>query len=136
VGFVYQFHHLLPEFTARENVMLPQLAAGQSERAAAARADALLGAVGLAERVGHRPAALSGGEAQRVAICRALANRPRLLLADEPTGTLDAETSATVFGLLLDLVRTEGLAALIATHDRDLAGRMDRIVRLEAGRVV
>lgn len=136
VGFVYQFHHLLPEFTALENVTLPQLAAGVEAGAARARAADLLASVGLAERAGHRPAALSGGEAQRVAICRALANRPALLLADEPTGNLDADTSERVFGLLLDLVRKDGLAALIATHDRDLAARMDRVVRLDKGVVV
>lgn len=136
VGFVYQFHHLLPEFSALENVMLPQLAAGVETGAARVRARELLEAVGLAARSGHRPAALSGGEAQRVALCRALANRPSLLLADEPTGNLDSETSDTVFGLLLDLVRQDGLAALIATHDRDLAARMDRTVRLSGGVLV
>ncbi len=136
VGFVYQFHHLLPEFTARENVMLPQLANGASRAQAAARADDLLGKVGVGERAGHRPSAMSGGEQQRVAFCRALANAPRLLLADEPTGNLDPATSDRVFGTLVELVRDTGLAALIATHNLDLAARMDRIVRLDAGRVV
>ncbi|WP_340109614.1 ABC transporter ATP-binding protein [Pikeienuella sp. HZG-20] len=135
IGFVYQFHHLLPEFTAEENVILPQLAAGTPRAAALDRARALLAAVGLSGRAGHRPAALSGGERQRAAICRALANRPRLLLADEPTGNLDVETSANVFDLLLGIARDEGLAALIATHNPDLAARMDRTIRLEAGRL-
>ncbi len=136
VGFVYQFHHLLPEFSALENVMLPQLANGAGRTAAEARARDLLGRVGLAARAGHRPAALSGGEQQRVAFCRALANAPRLLLADEPTGNLDPETSGRVFDMLMVLVRETGLAALIATHNPDLAARMDRTVRLDAGRVV
>jgi len=136
VGFVYQFHHLLPEFTARENVMLPQLANGASRAQAAARADDLLGKVGVGERAGHRPSAMSGGEQQRVAFCRALADAPRLLLADDPTGNLDPATSDRVFGALVELVRDTGLAALIATHNLDLAARMDRIVRLDAGRVV
>jgi lipoprotein-releasing system ATP-binding protein len=135
-GFVYQFHHLLPEFTALENVVLPQLANGAARAAAEARAGELLARVGLAARAGHRPAELSGGEQQRVAFCRALANAPRLLLADEPTGNLDPATSDTVFAVLMDLVRATGLAALIATHNLDLAARMDRIVRLEQGRVV
>ncbi len=135
IGFVYQFHHLLPEFSAAENVMLPQLAAGKGRAEAAARAAALLDAVGLAPRAQHRPGELSGGEQQRVALARALANRPRLLLADEPTGNLDVGTSETVFALLLDLARSEGLAALVATHNPDLAARMDRIVRLEGGRL-
>jgi len=135
-GFVYQFHHLLPEFTALENVVLPQLANGAGRAAAEARAGELLARVGLAARAGHRPAELSGGEQQRVAFCRALANAPRLLLADEPTGNLDPATSDTVFAVLMDLVRATGLAALIATHNLDLAARMDRIVRLEQGRVV
>jgi lipoprotein-releasing system ATP-binding protein len=136
VGFVYQFHHLLPEFTAAENVVLPQLAHGRSRREAEARARALLARVGVEGRAHHRPAALSGGEQQRVAVCRALANAPRLLLADEPTGNLDPATSERVFAALMDLARGEGLAALIATHNLDLAGRMDRVLRLEAGRVV
>jgi lipoprotein-releasing system ATP-binding protein len=135
VGFVYQFHHLLPEFSAVENVALPQRAAGVSRTAADDRARALLGSVGLAHRLEHRPAELSGGEQQRVAFARALANRPRLLLADEPTGNLDPETSARVFDVLLDLVRSTGLAALIATHNPDLAARMDRVLRLEGGHI-
>jgi lipoprotein-releasing system ATP-binding protein len=136
VGFVYQFHHLLPEFTALENVVLPQLAAGTRQSAAEERARSLLDRVGVLPRAGHRPAALSGGEQQRVAFCRALANRPRLLLADEPTGNLDPETSERVFGTLMDLARHESLAALVATHNLTLAARMDRVLRLEAGRVV
>jgi len=136
VGFIYQFHHLLPEFTALENVVIPQLANGVARAEAEARATGLLGSVGLAARVQHRPAALSGGEQQRVAFCRALANRPRLLLADEPTGNLDPATSDTVFGALMELVRGTGMSALIATHNLDLAARMDRTVRLEAGRVI
>lgn len=133
LGFVYQFHHLLPEFTAEENVMLPQLANGAGKAAARARAGALLERVGLAGRIDHRPSALSGGEQQRVAFCRALANAPSLLLADEPTGNLDPATSDTVFGVLMDLVRETGMSALIATHNLDLAARMDRVLRLEAG---
>ena len=136
VGFVYQFHHLLPEFTALENIVLPQLADGTGRRAAEARAAHLLDLVGVGARAAHRPAALSGGEQQRVAFCRALANRPRLLLADEPTGNLDPETSDRVFATLLSLVRETGLSALIATHNLDLARRMDRVVRLEAGRII
>ncbi len=136
VGFIYQFHHLLPEFTALENIIIPQLANGVARGVAAARALDLLGRVGVAARADHRPAALSGGEQQRVAFCRALANGPRLLLADEPTGNLDPATSDQVFGVLMGLVRETGLSALIATHNLDLAARMDRIVRLEAGRVV
>lgn len=135
-GFIYQFHHLLPEFSALENVVLPQLANGTPRAQAQARARDLLGRVGIAPRAAHRPAALSGGEQQRVAFCRALANAPRLLLADEPTGNLDPATSDQVFGALMDLVRDTGLSALIATHNMDLAARMDRIVRLEAGVVV
>jgi lipoprotein-releasing system ATP-binding protein len=135
VGFVYQFHHLLPEFTAEENIVLPQLANGATPRAAQARAAALLDRVGLAARAGHRPAALSGGEQQRVAFCRALANAPALLLADEPTGNLDPDTSDRVFGVLMDLVRETGLSAVIATHNLALAARMDRTVRLEGGRI-
>ncbi len=133
VGFVYQFHHLLPEFTALENITLPQLANGVSERDAQSRAMSLLDRVGVAPRAGHRPAALSGGEQQRVAFCRALANAPRVLLADEPTGNLDPDTSDQVFDALMTLVRDQGLSALIATHNLDLAARMDRTVRLESG---
>lgn len=136
VGFVYQFHHLLPEFSALENVILPQLANGTSRAAAEARAQRLLAAVGVADRADHRPAQLSGGQQQRVAFCRGLANAPEVLLADEPTGNLDPATSDQVFDALMGLVRETGLSALIATHNMDLAARMDRIVRLEAGRVV
>lgn len=136
VGFIYQFHHLLPEFTALENISLPQLANGISRGKAEAHARVLLEKVGVAHRADHRPAALSGGEQQRVAFCRALANGPRLLLADEPTGNLDPATSDQVFGVLMDLVRETGLSALIATHNMELAARMDRVVRLEAGKVV
>ncbi|MEL7099502.1 MAG: ABC transporter ATP-binding protein [Pseudomonadota bacterium] len=133
VGFVYQFHHLLPEFTALENIVLPQLAAGKARTDAATRAQSLLERVGVDHRAGHRPADISGGEAQRVAFCRALANSPRLLLADEPTGNLDPATSDTVFDALMELVRETGLAALIATHNPELAARMDRTVRLDGG---
>lgn len=135
VGFVYQFHHLLPEFSALENVVLPQLANGATQAAARSRAEALMASVGLANRASHRPAALSGGEQQRVAFCRALANGPALLLADEPTGNLDTDTSDTVFGALMDLVRATGLSALIATHNHALAARMDRVLRLDAGAI-
>jgi len=135
VGFIYQFHHLLPEFSALENIVIPQLANGATEAEAKARAMDLLARVGVAARAGHRPAALSGGEQQRVAFCRAMANAPRLLLADEPTGNLDPATSDQVFAALMDLVRDTGLSALIATHNMELAARMDRIVRLDAGRV-
>ncbi|WP_116599976.1 ABC transporter ATP-binding protein [Primorskyibacter marinus] len=136
VGFIYQFHHLLPEFSALENIVLPQLANGVSRREAQARAMDLLTRVGIAPRASHRPAALSGGEQQRVAFCRALANTPRLLLADEPTGNLDPATSDQVFDALMDLVKATGLAAVIATHNPDLAARMDRTVRMENGRLV
>lgn len=136
VGFIYQFHHLLPEFTAAENIVLPQLAKGAARAAAEARAQALLAQVGIAERASHRPAALSGGEQQRVAFCRALANAPKLLLADEPTGNLDPATSDQVFEALMTLVRATGLSALIATHNLDLAARMDRQIRLDAGLIV
>ena len=136
VGFIYQFHHLLPEFTALENIVIPQLANGVAEAEAEARACDLLDRVGVAARADHRPAALSGGEQQRVAFCRALANRPKLLLADEPTGNLDPGTSDQVFGALMGLVRETGLAALIATHNLELAARMDRTVRLDQGRVM
>ncbi len=135
VGFVYQFHHLLPEFSALENVVLPQLANAVSPSAAEARARDLLGRVGVTERADHRPAALSGGEQQRVAFCRALANAPSLLLADEPTGNLDPATSDQVFAALMGLVRDTGLSALIATHNMELARRMDRIVRLDEGQI-
>jgi lipoprotein-releasing system ATP-binding protein len=135
VGFVYQFHHLLPEFTALENVIIPQLANGKSREEAETRAEFLLMQVGLANRASHRPAALSGGEQQRVAFCRALANGPQLLLADEPTGNLDPATSAAVFDVLMGVVRDTGLSALIATHNLDLAKRMDRVLRLDAGRL-
>ncbi|MFD1883146.1 ABC transporter ATP-binding protein [Paracoccus pacificus] len=130
LGFVYQFHHLLPEFSAAENIILPQLANGVGQRAAAARAADLLGRVGLSHRADHRPAELSGGEQQRVAFCRALANQPALLLADEPTGNLDPETSDKVFEVLMALVRETGLSALIATHNHQLAARMDRVIGL------
>ncbi|NIZ15628.1 ABC transporter ATP-binding protein [Phaeobacter sp. HF9A] len=133
VGFVYQFHHLLPEFTALENIVLPQLANGVSQRAAEARGAELLALVGLEGRAAHRPAALSGGEQQRVAVCRALANRPKILLADEPTGNLDPATSDQVFEVLLRLVAETGLSALIATHNLELAAKMDRVLRLEEG---
>ncbi|WP_299615302.1 ABC transporter ATP-binding protein [uncultured Tateyamaria sp.] len=135
VGFIYQFHHLLPEFTALENIALPQLAAGASRADADARALSLLDKVGVAHRATHRPAELSGGEQQRVAFCRALANEPALLLADEPTGNLDPATSDQVFDALMALVRDTGLSALIATHNLDLAARMDRTVRLDAGQL-
>jgi lipoprotein-releasing system ATP-binding protein len=133
VGFVYQFHHLLPEFTALENITLPQLANGIRQTEAAARAQDLLDSVGVGHRAAHRPAELSGGEQQRVAFCRALANQPRVLLADEPTGNLDPGTSDTVFEALMSLVRQSGMAALIATHNLELAGRMDRTIRMEEG---
>ncbi|MFU8778507.1 MAG: ABC transporter ATP-binding protein [Roseovarius sp.] len=136
VGFVYQFHHLLPEFSALENIVLPQLANGVARRTAEARAQELLEQVGVGPRAGHRPSAMSGGEQQRVAFCRALANSPRVLLADEPTGNLDPGTSDQVFAALTGLVRGTGLSALIATHNLDLASRMDRILRLDQGRVV
>jgi len=133
IGFVYQFHHLLPEFTALENVALPQMIAGSSYGDAAKKAEALLRGVALDERLTHRPAKLSGGEQQRVAIARALANDPALLLADEPTGNLDPHTASRIFNVLIQTVRQKGLAALIATHNMELAKNMDRIVRLENG---
>lgn len=135
VGFIYQFHHLLPEFNAAENIILPQLANGISKSAAAERAADLLSAVGVAPRATHRPGALSGGEQQRVAFCRALANAPKILLADEPTGNLDPDTSDKVFDTLMQLVRDTGLSALIATHNLALAARMDRQIRLDAGQL-
>jgi lipoprotein-releasing system ATP-binding protein len=133
MGFVYQFHQLLPEFSAIENVMMPQLIRGRSHKEAAVRARELLTHLGLAERVEHRPAELSGGEQQRTAIARALANAPKLLLADEPTGNLDPKTSELVFGELVHLIERTGVAALIATHNMDLARRMHRVLRLEQG---
>jgi lipoprotein-releasing system ATP-binding protein len=133
IGFVYQFHHLLPEFSALDNVALPQMIAGKSRQAAEARAAELLGELGLAERTQHQPAQLSGGEQQRVAVARALANAPRLLLADEPTGNLDPHTSTAVFDNLYDLVRRTGVAALIATHNLELAKHMDRVFTLRDG---
>jgi lipoprotein-releasing system ATP-binding protein len=136
VGFVYQFHHLLPEFSAQENVMLPQMVRGLSSQAASARAVELLSYLGLKDRLTHRPAELSGGEQQRVAIARAVANAPRILLADEPTGNLDVHTAAHVFGALSQLVRASGLAAVIATHNLDIAAKMDRRVTLRDGQVV
>ncbi len=136
LGFVYQYHHLLPEFSALENVIIPQMVAGIKRSEAKGRARELLALMGLAEREKHRPARLSGGEQQRVAMARALANVPRLLLADEPTGNLDPDTAADVFGLLMKIVRGAGLAAVIATHNPDLAASMDRIVRLEHGTLV
>ena len=136
LGFIYQFHHLLPEFSAAENIVLPQLANAIPEKQAKARAALLLDRVGLKDRADHRPAELSGGEQQRVAFCRALANEPALLLADEPTGNLDPDTSDRVFDVLMSLVRETGLSALIATHNLELAARMDRVVRLEQGQLV
>ncbi|MGV8856042.1 MAG: ABC transporter ATP-binding protein [Devosia sp.] len=136
VGYVYQFHHLLPEFTALENVSMPQLIAGKSQAEADKRSMELLELLGIASRASHRPAELSGGEQQRVAIARAAANHPRVILADEPTGNLDPETSDIVFGALADLIKNEGAAALIATHNHDLARRADRIVTLKGGLVV
>ncbi len=133
IGFVYQFHHLLGEFTALENVVLPQMLATRPRAGAIARATELLATLGLAQRLSHLPGKLSGGEKQRVAIARALANAPRILLADEPTGNLDATTAAAVFDQLLGVVRTQGVAALIATHNPDLAARMDRQVTLREG---
>ena len=136
IGFVYQFHHLLPEVTALENVIMPQMIRGLSRREATGRAAELLTFLGLGERLTHRPAKLSGGEQQRVAIARAVANAPRLLLADEPTGNLDPQTSRHVFSTLISLVRASGLAALVATHNLELAGRMDRRLTLRDGLLV
>ncbi|MBM3626405.1 MAG: ABC transporter ATP-binding protein [Alphaproteobacteria bacterium] len=136
LGFVYQFHHLLPEFSALENVIVPQMIAGRPRREAERRAAELLGRVGLSARAGHRPGRLSGGEQQRVAIVRAIANAPRVLLADEPTGNLDPGTASGVYEELVRLVRETGLAVLMATHNPELAARMDRIVRLQDGVLV
>ena len=136
IGFVYQFHHLLGEFSALENVLLPQMIRGLSRAEAKRRATELLSYLGLKDRLNHRPAELSGGEQQRVAIARAVANAPRILLADEPTGNLDPRTSDHVFGTLAQLVRASGLAAIVATHNMDLASRMDRRVTLRDGQVV
>jgi len=133
LGFVYQFHHLLPDFTALENVVLPQLVRGATRAQARERAESLLGALGLAERLTHRPSKLSGGEQQRVAVARALANRPALILADEPTGNLDEATADLVFAEFLRLVRDEGSAALVATHNERIAAKMDRVLRLHDG---
>jgi lipoprotein-releasing system ATP-binding protein len=136
IGFVYQAHHLLPEFSAMENVMLPQMIRGLSRKDARVRAAELLAYLGLRERMTHRPAELSGGEQQRVAIARAVANAPQILLADEPTGNLDIHTAEHVFAALAQLVRASGLATVVATHNLELAGRMDRRVTLREGRVV
>ena len=136
IGFVYQAHHLLPEFSALENVVIPQRIAGKDRNAAFADATRILTQLGLGERLAHRPSQLSGGEQQRVAIARALANRPRILLADEPTGNLDGRTAAGVFDALVNLVRSEGLAALIATHNLELAARMDRSLVFHDGQLV
>lgn len=133
LGFVYQFHHLLPDFTAAENVIIPQLIRGATSEAAQDRAESLLGALGLAPRLTHRPSQLSGGEQQRVAVARALANRPLLVLADEPTGNLDEATADIVFAEFLRLVRDEGSAALVATHNERIAAKMDRVLRLHEG---
>ncbi len=136
VGYVYQFHHLLPEFTALENVTMPQLIAGKSPAEADKRSMELLDLLGVGPRASHRPAELSGGEQQRVAIARAAANHPKVILADEPTGNLDPETSDVVFAALASLIKNEGAAALIATHNHDLARRADRIVTLKGGLVL
>ena len=133
LGFVYQFHHLLPDFNARENVVMPQMIAGLGREEADARSEELLTALGLGHRMDHRPSQLSGGEQQRVAVARALANRPMLVLADEPTGNLDEHTAERVLGEFLSLVRGEGSAALVATHNERLARKMDRVVRLHEG---
>src|SRR3954463_16393450 len=135
LGFVYQFHHLLPEFNAVENVVLPQLVRGADTASAHQRATELLGALGLAKRLDHRPSKLSGGEQQRVAVARALANKPPLVLADEPTGNLDEHTADIVFAEFLNLVRGEGSAALVATHNERIAAKMDRVLRLHEGRL-
>ena len=135
IGFVYQFHHLLPEFSSRENIDLPQLANGFQSKDAQRRSNELLDLVNLSNRSNHRPAELSGGEQQRIAICRALANKPKIILADEPTGNLDQNTTLSVFESLLKLVKKTNLAALIATHNLDLAKRMDRVVELIDGKI-
>ena len=136
IGFVYQAHHLLPEFDALENVILPQMIGGKSKAEAAVEAERILTALGLGKRLTHRPSQLSGGEQQRVAIARALANRPKILLADEPTGNLDPRTSGGVFDSLIAITREQGLAALIATHNFELAARMDRALLLHRGKLV
>jgi lipoprotein-releasing system ATP-binding protein len=135
LGFVYQFHHLLPDFNAAENVIVPQLIRGATHQEARSRAESLLGALGLQHRLNHRPSQLSGGEQQRVAVARALANRPLLVLADEPTGNLDEATADIVFGEFLKLVRGEGSSALVATHNERIAAKMDRVLRLHDGRI-
>ena len=135
IGFVYQFHHLLPEFSSRENIDLPQLSNGISSKEAQRRSNELLRLVNLADRSNHRPSELSGGEQQRVAICRALANKPRIILADEPTGNLDQKTTLSVFESLVTIVKQTNLSALIATHNLDLANRMDRVVKLIDGKI-
>lgn len=135
IGFVYQFHHLLPEFSSRENIDLPQLSNGISSKEAQRRSNELLSLVNLADRSNHRPSELSGGEQQRVAICRALANKPRIILADEPTGNLDQKTTLSVFESLVTIVKQTNLSALIATHNLDLANRMDRVVKLIDGKI-
>lgn len=136
MGFIYQFHQLLPEFSALENVMLPQLILGRTRSRAAERAEELLASLGLKERLSHRPSELSGGEQQRTAICRALANHPKFILADEPTGNLDPKTSDRVFEQLINLFQSEGVAALIATHNLELAARMDRTLTLQDGMLI
>jgi len=135
IGFVYQFHHLLPEFSARENIILPQMIMGTHKDIAGQRADELLTLIGLSNRADHRPAQLSGGEQQRVAIARALANKPALLIADEPTGNLDPHTAAHVFTILNDLVASQGLGLLMATHNHELAARMDQVCELKDGMI-
>jgi len=135
IGFVYQFHHLLPEFSSRENIDLPQLSNGISSKEAQRRSNELLNLVNLSDRSNHRPSELSGGEQQRVAICRALANKPRIILADEPTGNLDQKTTLSVFESLVTIVKQTNLSALIATHNLDLANRMDRVVKLIDGKI-
>lgn len=135
IGFVYQFHHLLPEFSARENVAIPQMIAGKGKAEATRRAEELLDMLGLSDRLSHRPAALSGGEQQRVAIARALANHPAVILADEPTGNLDEKTAETVMAVFLKVAKEEGVAALMATHNLELAARLERTLRVHGGKV-